>query len=49
MQIYIENNDWDSDTKEPTKQKINAIPVPVLSKEHYISICNKEGKFGCTI
>ena len=40
--IPTENNDWDSDTKEPTKLKINAIPVPVLSKEHYISICNKE-------
>jgi two-component system OmpR family sensor kinase len=38
-----ENNDWDSDTKGPTKRKINPIPVPVLSKEHYTSICNKEG------
>ena len=41
--IPTENNDWDSDTKEPAERKINAIPVPVLSKEHYISICNKEG------
>ena len=46
--IPIENNDWDSDTKEPTKLKINAIPVPVLSKEHYISICNKEGNLDAT-
>src|SRR5471030_2670693 len=40
--IPKENNDWDSDSKEPTELKINAIPVPVRSKEHYISICNKE-------
>jgi len=46
--IPTENNDWDSDTKEPTKRKINAIPVPVLSKEHYISICNKEANLDAT-
>jgi len=46
--IPTENNDWDSDTKEPTELKINAIPVPVLSKEHYISICNKEGNLDST-
>lgn len=41
--IPKENNDWDNDAKEQTKRTINAIPVPVLSKEHYISICNKYG------
>ena len=46
--IPTENNDWDSDTKELTERKINAIPVPVLSKEHYISICNKEGNLDAT-
>ena len=46
--IPRENNDWDSDSKEPTELKINAIPVPVLSKEHYISICNKEGNLDST-
>lgn len=41
--IPSENNDWDSDSKQATEQKIGAIPVPVLSKEQYISICNKSG------
>jgi two-component system OmpR family sensor kinase len=46
--IPIENNDWDSDSKEVTKRKIDEIPIPVLSKEHYISICNKHGNLDST-
>lgn len=38
-----EDDDGDDDSKELQERKIEATPVPVLSKEHYISICNKEG------
>jgi len=48
VDIPTENNDWDSDTKVPTERKINAIPVPVFSKEHYISMYNKEGNLDAT-
>jgi two-component system OmpR family sensor kinase len=41
--IPSENNDWDSDSKQSTEHKIGVIPVPVLSKEQYISICKKSG------
>jgi len=43
-----DDNDGDNDSKELDEIKIEAIPVPILSKEHYISICNKEGNLETT-
>ena len=38
-----DDNDGDDDSKELPERKIQAIPVPILSKEHYMSLYNKEG------
>ena len=38
-----DDNDGDNDSTELPERKIGEIPVPILSKEQYISICNKEG------
>lgn len=43
-----DDNDGDDDSKELDERKIEAIPVPIFSKEHYISICNKEGNLETT-
>lgn len=43
-----DDNDGDDDSKELPERKIEAIPVPILSKEQYISICNKEGNLETT-
>ncbi|WP_090092633.1 sensor histidine kinase [Clostridium uliginosum] len=38
-----DDNDRDEDFKELFEKKIKAIPVPVLSKEHYMNLCNEKG------
>lgn len=38
-----EDNDGDDDTKDFYEKKIKTIPVPVISKEDYVNICNKDG------
>ena len=43
-----DDNDGDNDSTELSERKIEAIPVPMLSKEYYISICNKEGNLETT-
>lgn len=43
-----DDNDGDDDSKELSERKIERIPVPILSKEHYRSICNKQGNLETT-
>ncbi|EKQ56550.1 MULTISPECIES: HAMP domain-containing sensor histidine kinase [unclassified Clostridium] len=38
-----DDDDGDDDSKEPDERKREEIPVPVLSKEKYMSICNEQG------
>ncbi|OOM80818.1 HAMP domain-containing sensor histidine kinase [Clostridium sp. BL-8] len=39
--IKEDDKDGDDDSKERDEKKIKTIPVPIFSKEEYISICNK--------
>jgi len=38
-----DDKDGDDDSKELDERKIEEIPVPISSKEHYISLCSEEG------
>lgn len=38
-----DDNDGDDDSKEIPERKIEAIPVPILSKEQYINLFNEQG------
>ncbi|WP_297419825.1 cell wall metabolism sensor histidine kinase WalK [Clostridium sp.] len=38
-----DDDDGDNDSKEPDERKREEIPVPVLSKEKYMNICNEQG------
>ncbi|NRT91172.1 sensor histidine kinase [Clostridium beijerinckii] len=38
-----DDDDGDDDSKEPDERKRKEIPVPVLSRDKYIEICNEQG------
>lgn len=38
-----DDKDGDDDSKELNEKKREEIPVPISSKDHYISLCNKKG------